>query len=39
LTPDDIWVKWIPKNLASGIYIIHIEGPGVKSTKKIAILK
>jgi len=38
-TADDVWIKWIPKDLASGIYIIHIEGPGVNSTKKIAILK
>ncbi|OQA90675.1 MAG: Serine/threonine-protein kinase PknD [Elusimicrobia bacterium ADurb.Bin231] len=38
-TADDIWMKWKPDNLASGIYIVYIEGPGVKSSKKMAVLK
>jgi hypothetical protein len=38
-TGDDIWIKWIPGNIASGIYIIYIDGPGVKSKKKLAVLK
>ncbi|MBN2407773.1 MAG: SBBP repeat-containing protein [Elusimicrobia bacterium] len=31
--------SWIPGDLASGIYIIHIEGPGISIQKKIAILR
>jgi hypothetical protein len=34
------WFEWIPKeNLATGVYVVYIEGPGVKMYKKIAILK
>lgn len=38
-TPDDIWVKWTPKNLASGVYIVYVEGPGVRGYRKVAILR
>ena len=38
-TVDDTWVKWLPKDLASGTYIIHVDGPGVKVLKKIVILR
>ncbi|MBN2407778.1 MAG: T9SS type A sorting domain-containing protein [Elusimicrobia bacterium] len=31
--------SWIPGDLASGIYIIHIEGPGIDIQKKLAILR
>ncbi|MBN2407902.1 MAG: T9SS type A sorting domain-containing protein [Elusimicrobia bacterium] len=31
--------SWIPKNLASGIYIAHVEGPGLNIQKKIAIIR
>ncbi len=31
--------SWIPKDLASGIYIAHVKGPGVDIHKKIAILR
>lgn len=30
---------WLPKNIASGIYLLHIEEPGVKKYKKLAILR
>jgi len=30
---------WIPKNIASGIYIVYVEGPGIKIHKKMAILR
>jgi len=38
-TADDIWMKWVPKDIASGIYIVYVEGPGVKVHKKIAIVR
>jgi len=38
-TADDTWIKWIPKDIASGIYIVYVEGPGVKVHKKIAIVR
>jgi Tol biopolymer transport system component len=38
-TADDIWMKWLPKDIASGIYIVYVEGPGVKVHKKIAIVR
>ena len=39
-TPDDTWTKWSPpEDLASGIYIIHVGGPGVNTHKKIPILR
>jgi hypothetical protein len=31
--------SWIPSNLASGVYIVHVEGPGLKINKKIALLR
>ena len=31
--------EWLPKDIASGTYIVYVEGPGVKSFKKIAILR
>lgn len=31
--------SWIPEDIASGIYIIHVEGPGVDIHKKVAILR
>ena len=38
-TADDTWIKWIPKDIASGIYIVYVEGPGIKVHKKIAIVR
>ncbi|MCX7716488.1 MAG: Ig-like domain-containing protein, partial [Endomicrobia bacterium] len=38
-TADETWVKWAPKDLASGVYIIYVEGPGVKTHKKVVILR
>jgi len=38
-TADDTWMKWVPKDIASGIYIVYVEGPGVKVHKKIAIVR
>jgi len=38
-TADDTWIKWIPKDIASEIYIVYVEGPGVKVHKKIAIVR
>jgi hypothetical protein len=38
-TADDTWIKWLPKDIASGIYIVYVEGPGVKVHKKIAIVR
>jgi hypothetical protein len=31
--------EWVPRNIASGIYIAHIKGPGINTKKRIAILK
>ncbi|MFC2061508.1 T9SS type A sorting domain-containing protein [Elusimicrobiota bacterium] len=31
--------SWIPEDIASGIYIVHVEGPGVDIHKKVAILR
>ncbi len=31
--------EWVPGNIASGIYVVYIEGPGLKLHKKVAILK
>ncbi|MFC2091703.1 SBBP repeat-containing protein [Elusimicrobiota bacterium] len=31
--------SWIPGNIATGIYIAHIKGPGIDKSKKIAILR
>ncbi|MFH1414751.1 MAG: hypothetical protein ABIH89_01525 [Elusimicrobiota bacterium] len=31
--------SWIPEDIASGIYIAHVNGPGVNVKKKIAILR
>ncbi|MFH1957785.1 MAG: two-component regulator propeller domain-containing protein [bacterium] len=36
---DDVWVTWQPENLASGIYVVFIEGPGVKDYKKVAVIR
>ncbi|MFC2091935.1 hypothetical protein ACFLTD_04100, partial [Elusimicrobiota bacterium] len=30
---------WIPEDIASGIYIVHIEGPGINTHEKAAILR
>jgi hypothetical protein len=38
-SPDDTWIKWIPEDLASGIYVIHVKGPGVNFKKKVPILR
>jgi hypothetical protein len=31
--------EWVPGNIASGIYVVYIKGPGLKLHKKVAILK
>ncbi|MFH1414960.1 MAG: hypothetical protein ABIH89_02605 [Elusimicrobiota bacterium] len=31
--------SWIPEDIASGIYVVHVNGPGVNISKKIAILR
>ncbi|MFH1714814.1 MAG: two-component regulator propeller domain-containing protein [Elusimicrobiota bacterium] len=36
---DDIWITWTPQNIASGIYLIHVEGDGVKDYKKAAVVR
>jgi hypothetical protein len=38
------FIEWNCRNtendvIASGIYVVYVEGPGIKSTKKVAILK
>jgi Tol biopolymer transport system component len=33
------WFSWIPGNIASGVYLVSVEGPGVKIFKKIPILR
>ncbi|MDI6642117.1 MAG: hypothetical protein QME68_07405, partial [Elusimicrobiota bacterium] len=38
-TTAEGWFDWLPKDLASGVYLVHVEGPGVKIFKKIAILR
>ena len=40
ITTEEGYFEWKPpKDLASGVYLVHIEGPGVKKFKKIAILR
>ena len=41
---DQDFIEWDCRNkensmIASGIYVVYVEGPGIKSTKKVAILK
>ena len=36
---DDTWIKWTPKDIASGIYIVYIKGPGIEIKKKVAVLR
>jgi len=41
--PQD-FIEWDGRNkdndvVASGIYVVYVEGPGIKATKKIAVLK
>ncbi len=31
--------EWIPKNLASGVYVVYIKGPGVSVHKKMVIVR
>lgn len=33
------YFEWVPKDIASGIYIAHVEGPNLNIKKKIAILR
>jgi len=33
------WFEWIPESIASGIYLAHIEGPGINKFRKLAILR
>lgn len=33
------WFSWIPGDLASGVYLVTVEGPGLKDMRKIAILR
>jgi hypothetical protein len=35
----DGWFEWIPEDIASGVYIAHIKGPGIDTYKKIPILR
>ncbi|GAF72976.1 unnamed protein product, partial [marine sediment metagenome] len=39
-TSSEGWFDWVPsEDLASGVYLVHIEGPGINKFRKIAILK
>jgi len=31
--------EWFPENIASGVYVVSIKGPGVKVYKKIVIIR
>jgi hypothetical protein len=38
------FIEWNCRNtendvIASGIYVVYVEGPGIKASKKVAILK
>jgi len=33
------WFEWLPKGLASGVYFVHVKGPGVDIYEKIALLR
>jgi len=39
VTSAEGWFEWIPRGISSGVYMVHVEGPGVKIFKKLAILK
>lgn len=39
VTSAEGWFDWIPGNLSNGVYLVSIEGPGMKQFKKIAILR
>ena len=31
--------EWIPKDIASGIYFVTVEGPGINTRKKLAMIR
>ncbi|OGS22321.1 MAG: hypothetical protein A2252_05750 [Elusimicrobia bacterium RIFOXYA2_FULL_39_19] len=33
------WFEWLPDNIASGVYVVYVKGPGVNMNKKIVIMK
>ncbi len=33
------WFEWIPKGLASGVYFVHVKGPGIDIYEKVALLR
>ena len=44
VSPVQDFIEWNCRNtendvVASGIYVVYVEGPGIKATKKVAILK
>lgn len=49
LTGDLVWERsqddaegmfeWVPKNIASGTYVVFVNGPGVKVNKKVIIIR
>ena len=39
ITSAEGWFEWLPKDIASGVYVVYVNGPGVKIQKKIAILR
>ncbi len=44
VSPVQDFIEWNCRNtendvVASGIYVVYVEGPGIKATKKVAVLK
>ncbi|MHB9155080.1 MAG: choice-of-anchor Q domain-containing protein, partial [Endomicrobiales bacterium] len=50
LTGEQVWdkdltgvdrgmIEWSPRDIASGVYIVHLRGPGINVSKRVAILR
>jgi len=39
VTSAEGWFEWLPRDIASGVYVVYVNGPGVNIQKKIAILR
>jgi len=33
------WFEWVPESIASGMYLAHVEGPGISKFAKLGILR
>lgn len=33
------YFDWVPQDISSGIYLVHVEGPGIKTKRKLAVVR